>query len=408
MNKKNIILSLIIIVFLFFSIRNFKGLKVANDLEGSFSNLYSVKSHPVLNERRFVNDSVQREKKIRLEVVNQLFESLKHSSEFYKTIVAICFNQKIVLGRNIIFNAAFHIAWNKLTFDVLSDRIRLENKDENIVRLNKNLITKEDLLYANYLAFASTGKDKIPDKVRSSIKAKYNIDYNYPDDFKAKDIGVFSIIFKYVEFAQSFDQLDEPIKFNGWKKVKCFGVEGEDASLYTQVKVINYKDEDNFVLSISTSSLNEFIYLAKIKPKDNIIETVQEALFQREKYIKRPVIQKNDVVKIPKITISTEHIFKNLSNKKILNKEFKRYTLKDSREVILFKVDGKGFSDINKVRSTGFDIKRKKIIVKKEEPQQPSKRFVFDKPFLLFLKREDAQYPYFAIWIDNTELLEEI
>jgi len=30
---------------------------------------------------------------------------------------------------------------------------------------------------------------------------------------------------------------------------------------------------------------------------------------------------------------------------------------------------------------------------------------IFDKPFLLCLKEKSAKYPYFAMWIDNTELL---
>ena len=30
---------------------------------------------------------------------------------------------------------------------------------------------------------------------------------------------------------------------------------------------------------------------------------------------------------------------------------------------------------------------------------------VFDKPFLLMLQRSDADVPYFALWVDNAELL---
>ena len=30
---------------------------------------------------------------------------------------------------------------------------------------------------------------------------------------------------------------------------------------------------------------------------------------------------------------------------------------------------------------------------------------IFNKPFLIYLKQKDAQYPYFAMWVDNSELL---
>lgn len=33
------------------------------------------------------------------------------------------------------------------------------------------------------------------------------------------------------------------------------------------------------------------------------------------------------------------------------------------------------------------------------------RNLVFDKPFLIMLKRQEAKVPYFALWIGNTELL---
>jgi hypothetical protein len=40
------------------------------------------------------------------------------------------------------------------------------------------------------------------------------------------------------------------------------------------------------------------------------------------------------------------------------------------------------------------------------EHKPPRNRtMVFDKPFLLMLQRENAKTPYFALWVDNAELL---
>lgn len=36
-----------------------------------------------------------------------------------------------------------------------------------------------------------------------------------------------------------------------------------------------------------------------------------------------------------------------------------------------------------------------------DEPRQ----FVFDRPFLILLERREAANPYFALWVDNPELL---
>ena len=41
-----------------------------------------------------------------------------------------------------------------------------------------------------------------------------------------------------------------------------------------------------------------------------------------------------------------------------------------------------------------------------EEYEKPKpKKMIFDKPFLILLKRTDAKNPYFGLWITNTELM---
>ena len=41
-----------------------------------------------------------------------------------------------------------------------------------------------------------------------------------------------------------------------------------------------------------------------------------------------------------------------------------------------------------------------------EEFEKPKpKMMIFDKPFIIFLKRKDAEYPYFGVYIANDELL---
>ncbi len=34
-------------------------------------------------------------------------------------------------------------------------------------------------------------------------------------------------------------------------------------------------------------------------------------------------------------------------------------------------------------------------------------RFVVNRPFLLYMKRRDADQPFFVMWVDNAELLRE-
>lgn len=43
--------------------------------------------------------------------------------------------------------------------------------------------------------------------------------------------------------------------------------------------------------------------------------------------------------------------------------------------------------------------------IKARGPIPEFKLLVFNRPFLLYIKRQNGEYPYLAMWIENTELL---
>ncbi len=40
-----------------------------------------------------------------------------------------------------------------------------------------------------------------------------------------------------------------------------------------------------------------------------------------------------------------------------------------------------------------------------DEPPPEPRRFVFDRPFLIYLQQRQAQQPYFVMWVENPEVL---
>ena len=40
-----------------------------------------------------------------------------------------------------------------------------------------------------------------------------------------------------------------------------------------------------------------------------------------------------------------------------------------------------------------------------QEIPVPKHKLIFDKPFLIVMERADAKMPYFALWVDNPEIL---
>jgi len=36
------------------------------------------------------------------------------------------------------------------------------------------------------------------------------------------------------------------------------------------------------------------------------------------------------------------------------------------------------------------------------------KQLIYDRPFLIYLKDKNAKWPYFVMWVDNPELMENL
>jgi serine protease inhibitor len=66
------------------------------------------------------------------------------------------------------------------------------------------------------------------------------------------------------------------------------------------------------------------------------------------------------------------------------------------RQLVQFKFNEEGA----KLKSEAVAVTKSAILVGHESPQ-----LIFDKPFLILMERKGAANPYFALWVDNPELL---
>ena len=70
---------------------------------------------------------------------------------------------------------------------------------------------------------------------------------------------------------------------------------------------------------------------------------------------------------------------------------------------------------LSAVQNTKFEMNEKGVELKsessmafgcaKQEPAVPKHKMIFDKPFLVLMQRNSAKVPYFALWLDNPEML---
>ena len=110
---------------------------------------------------------------------------------------------------------------------------------------------------------------------------------------------------------------------------------------------------------------------------------------------KKAYMDEVETVQIPRLNFDIEHYFTQLGGKKFTNKGFEKYGIGYAVQTVRFKLDEKGAI----VKSEA------KIATPCERGPEELKRLIFDKPFLICLKEKKGKYPYFAVWVDNPELL---
>ncbi|MBM7556158.1 hypothetical protein [Halanaerobacter jeridensis] len=212
-------------------------------------------------------------------------------------------------------------------------------------------------------------------------------------------ILAYSYLSKKIKFKRQFDVFDRPLQFQknkSKKNVKSFGIkrslDQEEDNLKRQVDILDYKNNDNFILKLKTNAGVDEIILAKIEPKENLLQTI-DYVRQRIKQNKNntPNLQKNEVLQIPTMKFNLEHSYFDLIGDVVLN---------DGRVVT------KAIQNVDfRLNETGATVRFKAKIKISKGIFRNKRSFIFDKPFLMYVKEQGAKYPYLAAWIANTEFL---
>jgi hypothetical protein len=319
-------------------------------------------------------------------------------------------NDTIATNENLIYCATVNLTWNELS-EFMKGKVTFGQPIETVEFLNRKSFTKEMLDEKCYLAYADLVGNDIVNKIVKNLKEKFDetskIDFNSLD-LKPSDILAYSFLLKILTFEKKFEALDNHLHFSG-ELVDAFGIKkvGSDTEkkLKNQVYVLHYKNQDDFSISLRTQS-QDVIILVKTPTADtieNIIklnETLIEASLKDS--LERPEfrLQKNESLIIPKIEFDLEHHFKEMIGQDLyVDGEHANYFIADAVQFIKFVLNEEGA----KLRSEMAIFAYRYMSFNESRPRQ----FIFDKPFLIYLKEKDSPL-YFAAWVANTEILKKI
>lgn len=327
------------------------------------------------------------------------------SKNLKETIITPYLEQDIEAGKNLIFCSTFQLAWNELKDDIVKEDIQLQDNPPIIKHLNASLITKENISEDSYVAMAGFAKDDIIKKINNALRKKFPyVAPNVKEDFQTpNDIFIYAFLFKNIQFEYRFESLKEPIAFNSHGKttnVKVFGIkeysEKKHKDIGKQVEIFSFEDYSDFIVRLTSDTFkNDEIILAKIKPDKTLLETIKTV----EKYIENnePHHLYEDLyedlsLQIPKFNFDIKHSYSELLGKFLENKGFEKNYIGKAIQDIVFKLDEKGVLLISDAKLP---------LPYLSAPME----LIFNRPFLIYLKEKDGEYPYFAMWVDNPELM---
>jgi hypothetical protein len=308
------------------------------------------------------------------------FLEVRNLSEYKNTQFIPTLEHKISNNKNSVYCATLLFAWDEVRKTMNSPLI-IPDEYFDLKLLNEST-SFVNVLKSNEYEIDGTIDDDI-----ITIKAEFN---------------------KSLPFELKLQSFKNKLTFNG-QKVSSFGVDYyDDYEKLKIVKIIYYKNDNNFILKLVPKNKEHEIILFKTDQKFNSMAEMNAKIEKLTEIGKKE--RKNektkwkyeynveDVVIIPKFNFNIETSYSNLEgNRFSSNKQY--FQIEQAWQRTAFILDESGAE----IESEAEIAVAEEIEEEYEKPKP--KKMIFDKSFLILLKRTDAKNPYFGLWTTNAELM---
>lgn len=209
-------------------------------------------------------------------------------------------------------------------------------------------------------------------------------------------------------FSHKLTSLSDRLIFDS-TRVAAFGQIGSGTLDNETIRILYYKDDNHFIISLQPDNPKHEIVLFKT---DQVFTTMRDILLHLEKQIQlgekekqtftkawRYVLRDEDEVLIPKIACNLEHNYPELEGHRF-TAGAANYLIETAYQRTAFVLNESGAV----LESEAF---MEAATEELEESEPQPKRMHLDKPFFIMLKRQDSTFPYFAMWILNAGLMQD-
>lgn len=302
---------------------------------------------------------------------------------------------------NKVWIGTFNLVWNDFMDNIIGGKIEFENGDSKLAEeLNKQSFTKEMLNENSYYIKTGEINQSLREEIESNLKNKFNTNSPVLDGInwntKDNEYLIYSMLYKNFTFEKPFNKFTGTFG-NSTEAVQYFGVNSSSLEeTFEQVTALFYNSDNDFAVKIDTKEGEELL-LYRTDTVTSFDSTYSELIEKSSKYTgRKEIVRKKDELKVPFIEVKTDINYDELCNKKI--KGTNGIVIKQAIQTVEFNLD-----------NYGGNVKSEALIeyyqyLDMEEPRS----FNFNDKFVLFLKEKDKEKPYFALLVDNTDILVKV
>lgn len=317
--------------------------------------------------------------------------------ELPRTTVAATLDEAHVAGRNLLWCATFQLAWEQLA-GVLGAPPRLEKDPPLARRLADRPAPQTGLDERFYVAVAGFGESaraQVEERLRHTLDEALPLRL-LPDRLEANDVLAFAWLRVVLPFEVPFQPVETGLRFDGGM-VSAFGLWDDPeawAERARQVRIWRYAGREDFIVELEAKETNERLLVARLQPGASLAETVATVLGQIDAVEAQPP-ERSDRLVIPRLSFDLTRSYHELIGSRFTNPGFTDHVLIAAAQNVRFRLDERGAE----LRSESA------LVATFAAPVPLPRKMICDGPFLVILMRAGAPSPYFALWIENDELL---
>lgn len=301
---------------------------------------------------------------------------------------------------NKVWVGTFDIAWNEF-INYLGTPIEFENGISELAdNLNNQSFSKDMLNENSYYIGQGPVSPDLKSEIEKNLKEKFGTSSDVLDDINWKSSDneylIYAMLNKSFTFKTPFRELSKAPFSNSEINVKYFGLDCPTVEdTFEQVTALFYNSDSDFAVKIDTIEGEEVI-LYRINNINNFQDTYNEVEKKASEYSgKKYLLREKDELRIPFISVNATINYDELCHKPIKN---------TNGVYLLSAVQNVNFSLTN----LGGNLSSEAYVdFYLSEALEEPRYFNFTDTFVLYLKEKDKDKPYFALFVDNIDILVE-